>query len=221
MATGSRTKNRVSKAEQSRATRRRITAAATTLFVRDGFLTTTMAAIAAEAGVAVQTLYLSFGNKTAILHAAFDEAIVGDDDPVPVMERAWWRDLMTSTDAGAALSIFVDNSCAIIARAGALYGVILGAAADPEVAELLANNKRERRAGFTAAVQTLSTRAGFRPGLSLADATAVAYAVQSEETYLLMVGECGWSVEQWHDWVLRTLLAEFVPVTNSGGRRSS
>jgi AcrR family transcriptional regulator len=211
VATGSRTKNRVSKAEQSRLTRGRIVVAATTLFVRDGFLTATMAAIAAEAGVAVQTLYLSFGNKTAILHAALDAAIAGDDDRVPVMESDWWHRLSAEPDGIAALTEFVDNSCAVIARVGALYGVVVAAAADPEVAELLANNKRERQAGFAAVMQTLSTRAGFTNELSVADATTVAYAIQSEETYLLMVQERGWPVQQWHDWVLRTLRAELFP----------
>lgn len=211
MATGSRTKNRVSKAEQARDTRRRITAAATTLFVRDGFLTTTMAAIAAEAGVAVQTLYLSFGNKTAILRAAFDEAIAGDDDPVPLSDREWFRDMLANPDGVAALTSFVDNASAVMARVGALYSVIVAAAADPEVAELLANNKRERQAGFAVVVKALSARKGFPTDLSIADATTVAYSVQSEETYLLMVRERGWSVEQWHDWVLRTLRAELFP----------
>jgi AcrR family transcriptional regulator len=95
MATGSRTKIRISKAEQSRATRQRIVAAATTLFLRDGFLTATMSAIAKETGVAVQTLYLSFTNKTAILSAAFDSAVAGDDEPIPIVERDWYKTLTT------------------------------------------------------------------------------------------------------------------------------
>src|SRR4051794_14361899 len=151
MASGSRTKNRVSKAEQSRLTRRRITAAATTLFVRDGFLTTTMAAIAAEAGVAVQTLYLSFGNKSAILSAAFDEALVGDDAPVPIRERPWWTEMINNPDGVAALTLFINTSSEVIDRASPLYEVIRAAAAEPEVGELLANNKRERHLGFATA----------------------------------------------------------------------
>ena len=115
MSTGSRTRSRQSKAEQARQTRRRITAAATTLFVRDGFLTTTMAAIAAEAGVAVQTLYLSFGNKTAILKSAFDQAIAGDDEPVPVPDRPWFRAVLDNPDGRAALATFVESSSEIMA----------------------------------------------------------------------------------------------------------
>ena len=61
-------------AERTRATRARIIAAATPLFVRDGYLETTMSGIAKAAGVAVQTLYLSFGSKVAVLEAALDAA---------------------------------------------------------------------------------------------------------------------------------------------------
>lgn len=211
VSTGSRTRSRQSKAEQARQTRRRITAAATTLFVRDGFLTTTMAAIAAEAGVAVQTLYLSFGNKTAILKSAFDGAIAGDDEPVPVPDRPWFRAVLDNPDGRAALATFVENSSEIMARVGPLYGVVRASAADPEVADILAENKRQRNAGFAMITKALAKKSGFSTELSVADATAVLYTVQSEETYALMVVERGWPVGKWRDWVLRVLSAELFP----------
>ena len=221
MASGSRTKSRNSKAEQARQTRQRIVAAATALFVRDGFLTTTMATIAAEAGVAVQTLYLSFGSKTAILGSAFDTAIAGDDEPVPIMQREWMQELRQNPDGVAALTSFVDTGGAVVERASALYEVIRAAAADPEVAELLANNKKERRDGYSAVVDSLSSKPGFTKKLTIAEATGVLYAVQSEETYALLVHEHGWTPRQWHDWVLRTMLAELFPGAGSraGQRR--
>lgn len=99
MATGSRTKNRTTKAEQASATRSKIVDAATDLFLRDGFVTTTMAAIAKEAGVAVQTLYMSFVNKTAILQAAFDQALIGRDAPTGILESDWFQQVSpTRTD---------------------------------------------------------------------------------------------------------------------------
>lgn len=211
MATGSRTKSRTSKAEQSRATRRRIVAAATTLFLRDGFLTTTMAAVAQEAGVVVQTLYLSFGNKTKILKAAFDTAIVGDDEPVPIFDRDWFVSAQTNPDGPAALAAFVHGTSAVMQRSTPLYNVIRAAAAEPEVAELLSNNKRERHAGFTQVAQAIASRKGFAPDLAPADAAGVLYAVQSEETFALLVLEHGWSPQQWEEWVLQTLLRQFFP----------
>ena len=69
MATGSRSKNRAAQAERARVTRRRIVAAATTLFVHDGYLQTTMAGIAREAGVAYQTVFSIFGSKLRLAQA--------------------------------------------------------------------------------------------------------------------------------------------------------
>jgi AcrR family transcriptional regulator len=219
VATGSRTKSRQGKAEQARATRGRIVEAATRLFLRDGFLTTTMAAIAAEAGVAVQTLYLAFANKTAILSAAFDTAVAGDDEQVPLPQRGWMREAIDNPDGPAGLTAFVAGAAAVMARSSPLYGVIRAAAADPEVADILARNKKERHDGFALVVESAATKPGFTTHLSPADATGVLYTVQSEETYALLVDEHGWTSQQWHDWVLRTVLAELFPGHRSANRR--
>jgi AcrR family transcriptional regulator len=53
--------------EQAAATRDRIADAARRLFASTGYGTTTMDAIAAEAGVAVRTVYSAFGAKREIL----------------------------------------------------------------------------------------------------------------------------------------------------------
>lgn len=205
MATGSRTKSRISKAEQSRATRQRIVAAATTLFLRDGFLSATMSAIAKEAGVAVQTLYLSFANKSAILSAAFDTAVAGDDEPVPIIERDWYNSLTSDPSGPTSVANFFKSSARIIERSTPLYAVMRAASAEPEVAELVANNKRERHAALVGVAQRLAQKKGFRKGLTAEDAAGIMYTLSSSESYLLLVTEHGWSPEQWHEWILATL----------------
>jgi AcrR family transcriptional regulator len=205
MATGSVTKSRVTKAEQSRATRQRIVAAATTLFLRDGFLTATMSAIAKEAGVAVQTLYLSFANKTAILSAAFDTAVAGDDEPIPIVEREWYKTMTSDPSGPASVASFFQASASIIERSTGLYAVIRAASAEPEVAELLANNKRERHAALAGVAARLAQKKGFRKALTAEDATGIMYTLSSSESYLLLVTEHGWSPEQWRRWTLTAL----------------
>ena len=97
-----------------------------------------MAAIAAEAGVAVQTLYLAFGSKVAILAAAHDVAVAGDDDPVSVLDRPWVAEVRAETDGPrAGLELVLANSLEIIERVAPVYSAIQSAAADTEVAELL------------------------------------------------------------------------------------
>ena len=205
MATRSLTKGRVSKAEQSRATRQRIVTAATTLFLRDGFFTTTMSAIAKEAGVAVQTLYLSFTNKTAILSAAFDTAVAGDDEPVPIVDRDWYKTLTSDPSGPASVASFFQASASIIERSTPLYAVIRAASAEPEIGELLANNKRERHAALSGLADQLALKKGFRRNLTAEDATGIMYTLSSSESYLLLVTEHGWSPAQWRTWTLATL----------------
>ena len=76
------------RARKALATRRRILEAAETLFTRDGYATTTIAAIADQADVAVQTIYAAFGTKRAVLSELLAVRVVGDDDATPLKDRA-------------------------------------------------------------------------------------------------------------------------------------
>jgi AcrR family transcriptional regulator len=61
--------------------------AARELFTEHGYVATTIGAIAARAGVSLETVYAAFGNKRSLLAGLLDVAIVGDDAPVPILER--------------------------------------------------------------------------------------------------------------------------------------
>jgi AcrR family transcriptional regulator len=209
VATGSRAKNRISKAEQALATRQKVVAAASGLFLREGFVTTTMAMIAKEAGVAVQTLYLSFGSKTAILQAAFDEALRGPD-PTDLPETDWFAQVLSDPDGAAALRLWCQHSD-IVVRAGPLFGVMRAASADPEVGEVLAHNKKLRHDVYRRLLETFAGRSGFNSNLTVEDALGIVYAVYSEDTYLLMVDEHGWSRERWTAWVTETCVGQLFP----------
>lgn len=208
MAAPSRTKNRALQAERTRRRRANILAAASDLFVRDGYLQTTMADIAREAGVAVQTLYLSFRSKAAVLNAAFDVTLAGDDDPRPVLERPWHDRLRDQPDSRRALDVFIEEAANVVSRLYPLYDVVRAAAADPEVAELLERNKRQRFESFEQIMSEVAEKSGFTEELSVRRAAQVLYAVLSEETYGLLVVEQGWDVADWSQWVSRTVGAD-------------
>src|SRR5947208_2674838 len=72
---------------QARETQRQIVEAARRLFIERGYMGTTIEQIAAEAGVAVETIYATFGNKRAVLARLVDISVVGDDEPGPLLER--------------------------------------------------------------------------------------------------------------------------------------
>src|ERR1700722_10955458 len=85
-------------------TRRRNDQAAALLFTRDGSTATTMQAIAAEAGVHVQTIYLAYGTKAALLAASSARLVAGEEDPgTPPAERRWAREVAAAPDAHAKL----------------------------------------------------------------------------------------------------------------------
>ena len=72
---------------------RPVLSAATRLFIERGWAATTLAAVAAEAGTAVETVYSAFGSKSGLLIAAIDVAIVGDDDDTPLVKRPQFTSL--------------------------------------------------------------------------------------------------------------------------------
>jgi AcrR family transcriptional regulator len=217
--TNAQTRNRAVRAQRGRATRHRIVEAATTLFVRDGYLATTMSAIANQAGVAVQTLYLSFGSKVAILAATLDVAIVGDDEPVAVLERPWVQQLRAEPDGAAALGCLIQECVQIFGRTYPLYAVIRAAAAHQEVAELLAHNKQQRHHSFTAMATSLAAKQGFAPGVPTERAADLLYAIVSEETYGLLVVERGWPTTDWAQWCQQALTNSLFPPTPASTSR--
>ncbi len=154
----------------------------------------------------MQSLYLAFGSKLGVLSAVLDVAIVGDEEPVELLERAWMQRVVTAPDGPGAVSVFVAELRAILARTYPVYAVLQAAAAS-EAGELLAENKRQRLAGMRAVAGALSAKPGFAAGLGVERATDLLYALASEEQYGLLVVERGWAPEDWEAW-LRELLTE-------------
>src|SRR5215207_6672140 len=95
--------------ERARATRRRIREAALRLFVELGYLATTIEAIAAEAAVAVQTVYFVFGSKRALLTEILDMATAGDEAPVPVVARPWVEEARRESDPRRTVRLIVHH----------------------------------------------------------------------------------------------------------------
>lgn len=62
------------------------------LLLRQGDTATSMAAVAASAGVSAQTVYNAFGSKPGLVKRVYDVTLVGDDEAVPFAERPRrWR----------------------------------------------------------------------------------------------------------------------------------
>src|SRR5215471_19031350 len=72
---------------QARETQRHIAEVARALFLERGYGATAIRDIADAAGVAVQTIYNAFEGKPAIVARIADMAIVGDDEPVALVDH--------------------------------------------------------------------------------------------------------------------------------------
>jgi AcrR family transcriptional regulator len=198
---------RAARAERAAATRTRIIEAAVPLFVEHGYLETTMAGIARAAGVAVQTLYLSFGSKVAVLEAAFERS--ADDDPGGLRECV--ARLREEPDGGAALLRYTTAVAAQIERRHLLDAVLRAAAADPEPAELLDRTRKAALAVHAEAVDELAELPGFTTTISLQRGTEIVAALLSPETYGLLVVGHGWTTADWAEWVAVHLAADLFP----------
>ena len=195
-------------------TEARIAEAATTLFCTQGYVDTTMAAVASAAGVSVQTLYLRHGSKAAILSAALDVAIAGDAEPIPVAERDFMPRALAEEDVATALSIWAHGARLICDRTHRLYDVIRSAAADPEVGQVLDKSRRDRAAGHRMIADVLVTRARYNPEVPAQRAADVLYALGTEDAYLVFVIDRGWTPDEWERWVVDTVSAQLVVTEN-------
>ncbi|MEU4251726.1 helix-turn-helix domain-containing protein [Amycolatopsis sp. NPDC026612] len=131
--------------EQAKENRRRILGAAHDLFVTRGYGRTTIADVAAEAGVAPETVYAAFKNKPALLHRVWDVAVGGDDQDVPLLARPEMRAVLAESDLRARLTAFAVFNTATMRRTARLHLAVRGAAAsEPAAAAMLGEIDRQR-----------------------------------------------------------------------------
>jgi AcrR family transcriptional regulator len=194
--------------EQSRETRRRIVAAGSALFVEQGYAATTVDAIAERAGVSRKTVFNAVGGKPALLKLAWDWALVGDDEPVPMADRPEVQAFMAESDPDALVARWARFDVAISARLAPLYPVLQVAAdADPDVAALNARSEDNRHGGARALVDLLADLGGLRPGLSRERATEVVATLMDPIPYRRLVHDCGWTFEEYAEHLQRLLSA--------------
>src|SRR4051794_29620177 len=148
---------------QAAQTRRRVVAAASELFERQGYAATTVRAVAGQADVSVQTVEALFGSKPRLLKACIDVAIVGDDEAVPVLERDWTKQARAAGTPHEVLGIVA----AIIGpaqerSAGLVLAAFEGAASDAGLEALADELVRQRRGTASWIVRELRRTSALR-----------------------------------------------------------
>lgn len=198
--------------EQAAATRRSILEAAQRLFERDGYAATTMESIAVESGVALKTVYSAFAAKSGLLRALWDLLLKGDTDDAPVADRAWYQQMLDEKNARRKIELVARNSCIVKRRIGPLLRVIRSAAgSDPDSAALWHLIQSDFHANQRAIVNSLHQRGSLRAGLDVATATDILWMLNHPDTWLLLVGERGWTPEAFETWFATTAATQLLP----------
>jgi AcrR family transcriptional regulator len=196
---------------QAAETRRQILDAAQRLFEQQGYAATAVTAIAAEAGVALKTVYVAFETKSGVLRALWHLVLRGDEDDAPVAERQWYRAVIEEPDPERQLRLTAHNSRMVKERAAAVLGVIRSAApVDADIAALWGRIQAEFYDNQRAIVESLQAKKALRRGLDVARATDILWTLNHPDVWLLLVGDRGWTPEQYERWFGDTICAQLL-----------
>ena len=197
--------------QQAAATRQAILEAAQRLFEQHGYPATTMEQVAAEAGVALKTVYVAFTTKSGLLRALWDLRLKGDQDQAGVADRPWYRDVLDEPDPERQLRRNARNASVVKQRIGGVLKVLRSAApVDPDAAALWRLIQSDFYDNQRAIVESLQARRALRPRLDVARATDILWALNHPDLWLLLVGERGWTPGEWERWFADTACAQLL-----------
>ncbi len=196
---------------QAAATRREILDAAGRLFARQGYPPTTMAAIAAEAGVAVKTVYVAFETKGGVLRALWNLTLRGDEEDAPVAERSWYRAVLDEPDAERQLRLNAHNSRVGKERLAGVAQVIRTAApTDPEIDALWQRIQVEYRDNQREVAAGVGAKGALRAGLDVERAADILWTLNHPDVWHLLVGLRGWTPDEYEHWCGDTAVAQLL-----------
>jgi AcrR family transcriptional regulator len=193
---------------QAEATRARVVAAATRVFLEHGYTAATIPKIAEEAGVALQTVYRAAPGKAGLLEAAVTAAVAGGvaRAQVPVEERPAIRAVIDEADPYRQLALYAHTQPGIWSRVGPLLQVLAAAAeSEPELRRLQREQNDQRLAGLTRFAQLLQERGALREELTPEHAADIIVTLGSHATYDTLVVKRGWTHDEYEAWLADTL----------------
>lgn len=200
------TKRRASAA----ATRVRIVEAAARLFVERGYVGSTIPAIAAEAGVAVETVYRSASGKAGLLADAVQAALAGGVEraDVAVEDRPGVRRVIEEPDPRRRLAAYAATQPGIWSRVGPLLRVLAEAkGGDPALEELSDQLDSQRLSGMRRFAGFLAEQGVLRAGLSEARAADLIWTICAQANFDALVTARGWTHAEYREWLGSMLAA--------------
>ncbi len=194
--------------QRAEQTRDRILDMARGLFAQRGYAETTIEAIAAEAEVAVPTVYAAFQSKRGVLSALLGRLVSGEPGGPPLLETAGARAVLAETDPRRLLKLFVEHLSHVQERVGPTYEAVKSAArSEPDLAELLTRLQAYRYSNITTVPARLAELGALRPGLAIDQASRTIWALASTEVRQMLHAFAGWSADGYRAWLVDTLAA--------------
>jgi AcrR family transcriptional regulator len=175
------------------------------LLVRDGYQSTTIRAVAEQAGVSPETVYKAFGGKPGLVKALWDVTLAGDDEPLPMADRPALREVWRTRDLHTKLRLYAGFVRGVHERLAFLFTLLTQAG--PEVAQVLADSEAERLIGITAFVTHLDDQGALRPGADTALATDACWALTGPQLFTQLTIGRGWPPGVYQDWLAGILAA--------------
>jgi TetR/AcrR family transcriptional regulator, regulator of autoinduction and epiphytic fitness len=193
-------------------TRQAVLDAARELFIGQGYTATTVEEIAGCAGVSKPTVFAAAGSKQAILKQLRDIALAGDDEPVPVAQRPWYREALAEPDPRRALRLYARNATAIHRRSAGVHEVLRAAAAsDKDLHDLWRASEDERHGGAAIVIDALLRKSPLKPGLDRAAAIDIVWVLTAGDIFWRLVRTRRWSDARFENWLGDTLCEQLLP----------
>ncbi|MGH3766349.1 MAG: TetR family transcriptional regulator [Pseudonocardiaceae bacterium] len=183
-----------------------IVAAATALFLAEGYSGTTLAAVADAADVALRTVYVRFGTKADLFKRVVDVAIVGDVADIAVLGRDWMVPALQAPTVQERIAACAAANRAIMARTGALFAVAEQAAAiEPLIAEQWRRGREQSRQDSHAVWSAMAQDGLLPAGADVARLADSAAVIGAAETYLVGTRMLGWDLDAYEVWLCDVL----------------
>lgn len=161
-----------------------------------------------------KTVFTSVGGKPEALKLAIDWAVVGDDEPVPMMERPHVKAARLETDARRILTDYARSVREVSARIAPLNAVVQAAAGlDAEIRALAEEGRAQRIRGMRFLAQLLADRGALKPGLTASEAADILWLFNDPAVYHRLVIEQHWSPDRYQNWLADAFISLLIPAS--------
>ena len=191
---------------QAAETRDGVLSAAHTLFLKKGWVQTTISEIASGAGVSAETVYSNFGSKSALLQELVARTVRGNSPDTPLIDQEAPRLIAGENDQARQVKLFCEDITKVLARVAPLMDVVrMAAATDPVIAKLYSEFHRGRRKNLEWFAGALLRNGPLRDGMDAKAAGLIIWRLASPDLFLLVRRVEGASLRTYTDWLAACL----------------